>query len=220
MLEDVSMLMESIKETVETTLESHDIEKHNGLDDVREINRESLEVHFDCNSFRSLAGSDANDTAMKNGTVKEVRYDKEKMSESTMIVDNSFDQDETVSSEILENDGPRPAKVPRRTLHSIPELPMRGGSIMTLGEDSSGELGLSKTGILRKRPTLVEGITEEIVQIAVGAMHNVLLTQKGHVLSFGCNDELALGRDTSASSDVPLEAQPLREYLLVILACV
>lgn len=50
-------------------------------------------------------------------------------------------------------------------------------------------------------------ITEcsDIVSIAVGGMHNVCLTKDGKVLSFGCNDEGALGRNTSeeGSETVP-----------------
>jgi regulator of chromosome condensation len=37
----------------------------------------------------------------------------------------------------------------------------------------------------------------DIVAIAAGGMHNVCLTKEGTVLTFGCNDEGALGRTTS-----------------------
>lgn len=46
---------------------------------------------------------------------------------------------------------------------------------------------------------------QDIVAVAAGGMHNVCLTKTGEVLTFGCNDEGALGRDTSkeGSETVP-----------------
>ena len=38
---------------------------------------------------------------------------------------------------------------------------------------------------------------KDVVCIAAGGMHSVCLTKAGKVLTFGCNDEGALGRDTS-----------------------
>ncbi|MXQ79438.1 hypothetical protein E5288_WYG000337 [Bos mutus] len=47
-----------------------------------------------------------------------------------------------------------------------------------------------------KKPALVS-IPEDIVQAEAGGMHTVCLSKSGQVYSFGCNDEGALGRDTS-----------------------
>merc|ERR1712035_69131 len=48
----------------------------------------------------------------------------------------------------------------------------------------------------RKKPSLVP-LPEKIVQVAAGGMHTVCLSDTGHVYTFGCNDEGALGRDTT-----------------------
>ncbi|RZC39713.1 RCC1 domain containing protein [Asbolus verrucosus] len=39
-------------------------------------------------------------------------------------------------------------------------------------------------------------MSHEIVDICVGGMHTVCLTEEGKVFTFGCNDEGALGRIT------------------------
>ena len=36
---------------------------------------------------------------------------------------------------------------------------------------------------------------------AAGGMHNVYVTEKGEVFTFGCNDEGALGRKTEEEED-------------------
>lgn len=48
----------------------------------------------------------------------------------------------------------------------------------------------------KTRPAIVDGLSD-VVDISAGGMHNLCLTATGKVYSFGCNDEGALGRDTS-----------------------
>ena len=48
----------------------------------------------------------------------------------------------------------------------------------------------------KPRPALLPG-HEDITAIVAGGMHSVCLTKGGKVLTFGCNDEGALGRETS-----------------------
>uniref|UniRef100_A0A3Q0QSR6 Regulator of chromosome condensation 1 n=1 Tax=Amphilophus citrinellus TaxID=61819 RepID=A0A3Q0QSR6_AMPCI len=50
--------------------------------------------------------------------------------------------------------------------------------------------------IERKKPALLS-LPEKIVQVTAGGMHTVCLSETGNVYTFGCNDEGALGRDTS-----------------------
>lgn len=50
----------------------------------------------------------------------------------------------------------------------------------------------------KTRPALVIDSTKaKVVEISAGGMHSLYLTADGEVWSFGCNDEGALGRDTS-----------------------
>nr|XP_020136107.1 regulator of chromosome condensation isoform X5 [Microcebus murinus] len=78
------------------------------------------------------------------------------------------------------------------------------GLVLTLGQGDVGQLGLGENVMERKRPAMVS-IPEDIVQAEAGGMHTVCLSKNGQVYSFGCNDEGALGRDTSVegSETVP-----------------
>ncbi|ALC44129.1 Bj1, partial [Drosophila busckii] len=99
------------------------------------------------------------------------------------------------------NDGedvqPTKAKRPRIAYHL--ELPKRReviGNVLVCGTGDTGQLGLGEDILERKRPALVESIPNP-VDVCAGGMHCLVLTKNGHIYSFGCNDEGALGRDTS-----------------------
>jgi regulator of chromosome condensation len=67
---------------------------------------------------------------------------------------------------------------------------------------SSGELGLgtAKNGIDVKRPRLNNNLDADkvgVVKVAAGGMHNLAITHDNKVLSWGVNDQGALGRDTT-----------------------
>ncbi|KAM4698879.1 regulator of chromosome condensation isoform 1-T3 [Discoglossus pictus] len=71
-----------------------------------------------------------------------------------------------------------------------------GGLLLTLGQGDVGQLGLGEDVMERKKPALVT-LPEKIVQAVAGGMHTVCLGESGTIYTFGCNDEGALGRDTS-----------------------
>jgi len=56
----------------------------------------------------------------------------------------------------------------------------------------SGQLGLGKSDVYFSPPTVVKGITGEIISVSCGSAHTMVLTTTG-VWSFGLNDEGALG---------------------------
>lgn len=72
----------------------------------------------------------------------------------------------------------------------------KGGKIYAAGQGDVGQLGLGEDVMEKSRFTPLPNL-ENIVAIAAGGMHSVCLTSDGKVLTFGCNDESALGRDTS-----------------------
>ncbi|KAI1175650.1 RCC1/BLIP-II [Nemania sp. FL0916] len=82
--------------------------------------------------------------------------------------------------------------------------------VFVFGEGSSGELGLGskKTGgkkpIDVKRPRLNPNLGPDvgIVDIACGGMHAIALTKANRVLTWGVNDDKALGRDTTWAGGV------------------
>jgi len=78
------------------------------------------------------------------------------------------------------------------------------GVLLTCGQGDVGQLGLGEDVMEKSRLALVD-IPEPIIQVTAGGMHTVCLTETGQVYTFGCNDEGALGRDTSVegSETVP-----------------
>ncbi|KAG7474724.1 hypothetical protein JOB18_015331 [Solea senegalensis] len=70
------------------------------------------------------------------------------------------------------------------------------GEVLILGQGDVGQLGLGEDIIERKKPAHVP-LPEKVVQVIAGGMHTVCLSDTGHVYTFGCNDEGALGRDTA-----------------------
>lgn len=71
--------------------------------------------------------------------------------------------------------------------------------VYVFGSGDSAELGLGDAKNV-KRPRLnkfLDAATVGVVQIAVGGMHCVALTHDHKILTWGVNDNYALGRDTT-----------------------
>jgi regulator of chromosome condensation len=78
-------------------------------------------------------------------------------------------------------------------------------NVYVFGNGEGGELGL---GAKKKKrdPTvapvpvlnsLLGARTHGVVQVSVGGMHSAALTRDGQIFTWGVNDNLALGRDTT-----------------------
>ena len=96
------------------------------------------------------------------------------------------------------------AKKPKRTGAKavINHAPTELLSVYVFGDGASGELGLgSAKGQLEvKRPRLNPLLAADsvgVVQLAVGGMHTAALTHDNKILTWGVNDQGALGRDTT-----------------------
>ncbi|RGP61320.1 hypothetical protein FLONG3_10554 [Fusarium longipes] len=88
----------------------------------------------------------------------------------------------------------------------INDAPTKILDVYVFGEGSSGELGLgskrvnNKKPIDVKRPRLNDNLaaaTTGVVQISCGGMHAIALTHDNKILTWGVNDQGALGRDTN-----------------------
>ncbi|KAL7951313.1 regulator of chromosome condensation 1/beta-lactamase-inhibitor protein II [Trichoderma barbatum] len=103
-----------------------------------------------------------------------------------------------------------PAKAKKRAFPGIGkkvnDAPTQVLDIYVFGEGTSGELGLGskringKKPIDVKRPRLNDNLSAKtvgVVQIACGGMHVVALTRDNKILTWGVNDQGALGRDTN-----------------------
>uniref|UniRef100_A0A8V5GJ17 RCC1-like domain-containing protein n=1 Tax=Melopsittacus undulatus TaxID=13146 RepID=A0A8V5GJ17_MELUD len=93
----------------------------------------------------------------------------------------------------------RPCAIRTVSVSSVnhPSHGSQPGLVLAMGQGDLGQLGLGEDVMERKYPTLVP-LPELIVQAEAGGMHTVCLSHTGKIYTFGCNDEGALGRDTSA----------------------
>lgn len=94
-----------------------------------------------------------------------------------------------------------PVKKPKPKV-VINHAPTTRLNVYVCGEGSSGELGLgtAKNAVDVKRPRLNPHLPADrvgVVQVAVGGMHCVALTYDNKILTWGVNDQGALGRDTT-----------------------
>jgi regulator of chromosome condensation len=87
-----------------------------------------------------------------------------------------------------------------RPIPVINEVLTQKLDVFVCGEGSSGELGLgTKNSIDVKRPRLnanLDAKTIGVVQLSAGGMHAVALTHDNQILTWGVNDQGALGRNT------------------------
>ena len=93
------------------------------------------------------------------------------------------------------------AKAPPQPKVVINHAPSERLDIYVCGEGSAGELGLGNAkGVTDvKRPRLNPHLKSNevgVVHIAAGGMHAAALTHDNHILTWGVNDQGALGRDT------------------------
>lgn len=84
---------------------------------------------------------------------------------------------------------------PRHTRHIL--------AVMGFGSHEFGELALGPKATVVKRPRLISSLDPDVktafhlVQLDCGGMHTVGLTADNKIISWGVNDNGALGRDTS-----------------------
>ena len=86
--------------------------------------------------------------------------------------------------------------------YTINHAPSQRLNVYVFGEGGSGELGLGTAKKAKdvKRPRLNPFLLPDkvgVVQVATGGMHVVALTHNNSILTWGVNDQGALGRDTT-----------------------
>ena len=98
---------------------------------------------------------------------------------------------------------PTAAKKPKATKSKVVlnHAPTKRLHVYVFGDGSNGELGLGtgkgQTEVKRPRLNpLLAADTVGVVHIAVGGMHTAALTHDNRILTWGVNDQGALGRDT------------------------
>ncbi|CAK7265053.1 hypothetical protein SEPCBS119000_001314 [Sporothrix epigloea] len=100
----------------------------------------------------------------------------------------------------------RIAKPTEKIRAKINDAPAQTLEIFVFGEGSAGELGLGSAATNGKKPVDVkrprlnanlDAAKVGVVQVATGGMHAVALTKTNKILTWGVNDQGALGRDTT-----------------------
>lgn len=84
----------------------------------------------------------------------------------------------------------------RRKLASLPS-----GSVVVFGSGDCGQLGMGEDLVNCPRPKRHAYFEDkEIVSVVAGGLHTLALSRSGHVFSWGCNDEKALGHSAQEFS--------------------
>ena len=86
----------------------------------------------------------------------------------------------------------KPAARPKVVLNAAPSI---GLDVFVSGSGDTGGLGLGPKIIEARSPKL-NGNLSGVVQIALGGLHGIALTSNNGLLTWGVNDNGALGRDT------------------------
>lgn len=106
----------------------------------------------------------------------------------------------------LEPESAQHAAKEQRIEKEINKVPQHKLDIYVFGSGESGELGLGHVKRNGKKPTdvkrprlndLLDAKTVGVVAVAVGGMHCVAITYDQKILTWGVNDNGALGRDTA-----------------------
>ena len=111
------------------------------------------------------------------------------------------DEDDKVSPPVKKTRIVKQPQAKAKAQAAINQRPCQRLDVYVFGEGSSSELGLgtAKTAIDVKRPRLNPLLSAQqvgVVQIACGGMHVAALTHDNKILTWGVNDQGALGRDT------------------------
>ena len=78
------------------------------------------------------------------------------------------------------------------------------GSLWCWGRNDRGQMGIGVMGDPVTLPTLIDGISGRIVDVACGVLHTCALRENGEVLCWGTNEYGQLGNGSEDDSDVPV----------------
>ncbi|KAK7747479.1 hypothetical protein SLS53_001734 [Cytospora paraplurivora] len=146
----------------------------------------------------------ADKTSLKRKSAEDANEQPKKRTKSASADSNASTKKPTPKSAIQKPAVPKPVTLKIGVkINFAPTQPL---DIFVFGEGESGELGLGnkkfegKKPVSVKRPRLHHLLSAEevgIVQLACGGMHTVALTKDNKILTWGVNDQGALGRDTT-----------------------
>ncbi|CAK41807.1 hypothetical protein CBS63078_10361 [Aspergillus niger] len=141
-------------------------------------------------------------TATKGGTVDNLASKKHEAEPARREKRKAEVIDEAPARDLKKARVAKPRVTKLKPKVVINHAPTTRLNVYVCGEGSSGELGLgsAKNAVDVKRPRLNANLPADrvgAVQVAVGGMHCVALTYDNRILTWGVNDQGALGRDTA-----------------------
>ncbi|GCB19547.1 protein pim1 [Aspergillus awamori] len=141
-------------------------------------------------------------TATKGGTVDNLASKKHEAEPARREKRKAEVIDEAPARDLKKARVAKPRVTKLKPKVVINHAPTTRLNVYVCGEGSSGELGLgsAKNAVDVKRPRLNANLPADrvgAVQVAVGGMHCVALTYDNRILTWGVNDQGALGRDTT-----------------------
>ncbi|TPX64449.1 hypothetical protein SpCBS45565_g05868 [Spizellomyces sp. 'palustris'] len=101
---------------------------------------------------------------------------------------------------------------------NIPFPFTRTGEVFVVGSGDCGQLGLGPDVLEKEKVGLLQYFRDKnIVSIVAGGLHNIALDINGKLYSWGCNDQLALGRGGEETEPAPVDG--LEDKVVVQVAC-
>ena len=95
------------------------------------------------------------------------------------------------------------------------------GEVLTFGNGDCGQLGHGieeDDDIEVKYPRILKPLRDKkVCSVACGGLHNAVLTEAGHVYTWGCNDDGSLGRD--GEEWCPLLVADLQDESIISVSC-
>jgi len=91
------------------------------------------------------------------------------------------------------------------------------GTVLTVGQGDTGQLGLGEDVMEKSRPAPVTSIKDAVDAVA-GGMHTAVLDKDGQVWTFGCNDEGSLGRLVDEEEDCFIPGKVEIEEKMIMLS--
>jgi len=91
---------------------------------------------------------------------------------------------------------------------------LNDGSLWTFGAGAFGALGHGDE-VDQWEPKRVDLLNERVRHVALGATHSLVLTEKGHLYSFGANDKQQLGRSDEKLEGSGVSSPPVKSSILL-----
>ncbi|KAJ3278560.1 Regulator of chromosome condensation [Borealophlyctis nickersoniae] len=208
--------------------EKEDTEKEEAVEEEKDADEDAMEVDGDAKKgAKKTAKKSAPKAApparagAKRGRKADASKEEEEKEEDEMEVNGAEKQAESKKGRKKTEKADAAKKPPVKRVKREFTLPTRystSGEVFVVGSGDCGQLGLGPDVLEKERPALLRSLSDvTIVAIFAGGLHNIALTDDGKLWSWGCNDQMALGRGGEEMEPGPVEG--LDDEFIVQVAC-